>query len=177
MHEMARESGLFLRALVPSDSAQALAAHAELAHEDFEFLLGWTGQNWKDYLAELDRERRGVDLPGGWVPATFLVGDVAGHIVGRVSIRHRLSARLAEVGGHIGYVTRPAFRGRGYATEMLRQSLAVAREVGVEQALLTCDDTNLTSAATIEKCGGRLEAVVAARDGVPAKRLYWIEIL
>ena len=176
MREREDESGLFLRALEPSDSAQALAAHAELGQEDFEFLLGWSSQDWEGYLAELDREKRGIELPAGWVPSTFLVGVVPGHLVGRVSIRHRLNAKLTEVGGHIGYVTRPAFRGRGYATEMLRQALAVAREVGLDRVLLTCDDSNLTSAATIKRCGGRLESVLPARDGAPAKQRYWIEI-
>ena len=133
MRDREDESGLLLRALEPSDSAQALAAHAELGQESFEFLLGWSSQDWEGYLTELDREKRGIDLPAGWVPSTFLVGDVAGRLVGRVSIRHRLNAELAEVGGHIGYVTRPAFRGRGYATKMLRQALAVAREVGLDR--------------------------------------------
>lgn len=176
MHEPKQENGLLLRSLTPSDALQALAAHLELEREDFEFLLDFNGQAWGDYLAILDRAQRGLDLPAGWVPSTFLVGDVDGQIVGRVSIRHRLNERLAEVGGHIGYGIRPAFRGRGYATEMLRQALVVAREVGIQQALLTCDDTNLTSAATVERCGGRLEAVVASRGGGPRKRRYWIDL-
>ena len=64
----------------------------------------------------------------------------------------------AHEGGHIGYAVRPAHRRRGYATEILRQSLIVARAVGVDGVLVTCDDDNVGSAAVIERCGGVLES-------------------
>jgi predicted acetyltransferase len=60
------------------------------------------------------------------VPATFLVAEVDRALVGRVSIRHELNAFLADVGGHIGYGVRPRYRGRGFATEILRQALVIA---------------------------------------------------
>jgi predicted acetyltransferase len=90
-----------------------------------------------------------------------------------VSVRHALNEALARVGGHIGYAVRPAHRRRGYATEMLRQSLVVARSVGVQRALVTCDDDNVASARTIERCGGVLQDLVRV-DGRPAKRRYWV---
>jgi predicted acetyltransferase len=165
---------LLLRPLVARDEAEAVQAHEELAAEGFEFLLGWTpGRPWDDLLATYQHERRGVDLPEGRVPATFLVAEVGGQIVGRVSIRHTLNEHLALYGGHIGYGVRPAHRRRGYATEILRQSLEYARGVGVERALVTCDDGNAASAATIERCGGVLEDVVDMPGGAP-KRRYWI---
>ncbi|MGV8972461.1 MAG: GNAT family N-acetyltransferase, partial [Rhodoglobus sp.] len=63
-------------------------------------------------------------------------------MVGRVSIRHKLNAFLAEVGGHIGYGVRPAFRRLGYATQMLHQALELARSLEIERALVTCDGDN-----------------------------------
>ncbi len=115
-----------LRPLTVADEHQALQAHEELARDGFDFLLDLRdGDSWDEYLQRLECYRRGLDLPDGYVPATFLVADVGGEVVGRVSIRHELNAWLAEVGGHIGYGVRPAFRRRGYATEILRQSLAV----------------------------------------------------
>ena len=80
-------------------------------------------------------------------------------------------------GGHIGYGVRPAWRRRGYATEILRQSLVILRSYGVEHVLVTCDDANLGSAAVIEACGGVLERIVPGEesdDGVPFRR-YWID--
>ena len=63
----------------------------------------------------------------GHVPSTFLVADVGGVIVGRTSIRHELNEFLAREGGHIGYGVLAEHRRRGYATEILRHSLVVAR--------------------------------------------------
>ena len=97
-------------------------------------------------------------------------------MVGRASIRHELNADLAFRDGHIGYGVRPAFRRRGYATEILRQSLIIARSYGTGPVLLTCDDDNVASAAVIETCGGALERIVPGSesdDGVPFRR-YWI---
>ncbi|HEU4515095.1 MAG TPA: GNAT family N-acetyltransferase [Nocardioidaceae bacterium] len=171
-------SDLVLRPLSSADEAQARLAHEELARDGFDFLLDWREEeSWDEYLERLERYRRGVDLPEGYVPATFLVADVGGQVVGRVSVRHELNAWLAVVGGHIGYSVRPAFRRRGYATEILRQALGIAHEVGVERALVTCDDGNVGSANVIERCGGRLESVAPGREGSPAKRHYWVDLL
>lgn len=152
---------LRLRALTPQDEDAARRAHDVMAREGFEFLLG-TGHDgdWSDYLRRTEDNRAGVSLPDGWVPDTFLVADVGGVIVGRVSVRHTLTPALAEVGGHIGYGVLPEHRRRGYATAMLRQALVVARAVGVRDALVTCDDDNVGSIRTIERCGGVLQDVV-----------------
>ena len=136
-----------LRPLGPSDEAEATAAHRELAAEGVPFLLDLApGDDWAAHLARLARDRGGVDLPAGRVPAAFLVAEVGGRIVGRVSVRFRLTPALERVGGHIGYAVRPQHRDRGYATAVLWQALDVARAAGVEVALLTCDDGNAASA-------------------------------
>ena len=90
----------------------------------------WTDSKW----------RLGIDQPDGSVPGTFLVADIEGAIVGRASIRHELNEFLAREGVHIGYCVLAEHRRRGYATEILRQSLVVARAVGVQRVLTCCDD-------------------------------------
>lgn len=65
--------------------------------------------------------------------------------LGRLAIRHRLTLQLREVGGHIGYHVRPSARRYGHATAMGRAALPVARNLGIESALLTCDITNVAS--------------------------------
>jgi predicted acetyltransferase len=110
------------------------------------------------------------------VPKTHLWAIADAQFVGRISIHHELNDALRVEGGHIGYDTVPSFRGRGVATEMLRQALPVARALGLREVLLTCDDTNAASIAVIEKCGGRLEQTKVLAAARPAKRYYWLTV-
>jgi predicted acetyltransferase len=96
------------------------------------------------------------------------VAQVGADLVGRVSIRHELNAFLTEIGGHIGFGVRPAHRRRGYAGEILGQTLVIARALGVDAALVTCDEDNVVSARVIEGAGGVFEDIRART------RRYWI---
>jgi predicted acetyltransferase len=170
---------LRLRPLRLDDEPDFVAGHEAMAADGFPFGLGYeAGMAWPGYVERHEAQRRGVVPPdSGQVPATFLVADVRGVIVGRASIRHELNDFLAHEGGHIGYGVLPEHRRRGYATEILRQSLVIARSVGVDRVLVTCDDDNPASAAVIERCGGVLESVATrTEDGrvIPFRR-YWID--
>ncbi len=90
------------------------------------------------------------------VPMTTLWWADGDELLGRIAIRHRLTPRLARVGGHIGYDVRPGARRRGHATAMLAAALPLAAALGITEALLTCDDTNTASRHVIESNGGRL---------------------
>ncbi len=164
-----------VRALTVDDEQEALQAQAELAGDDFPFLLEDTpGQPWDRYVERLEQVRLGIDLAPERVAATFLVGEVDGRIVGRVSIRHELNDFLLRYGGHIGYAVRPAYRRRGYAGALLRHGLGVTTGLGITRALLTCDVGNVGSERTIVGCGGVLEDVVAMTDGSGSRARYWI---
>jgi predicted acetyltransferase len=132
------------------------------------------GMAWDTYLKTLGEQRAGVNLPADRVPAAFLVADVAGEIVGRASIRYSLNDFLAREGGHIGYCVLPAHRRRGYATEILRQSLIIARANGVGRVLVICDEDNAGSRGAIETCGGQLESIAGIAASAPRIRRYWI---
>lgn len=168
-------STLRLRPLVPHDENAALAAHDALAQDNFTFLLDYIpGELWETYLHRLSEQRRGLDLPEDRVPATFLVATIGGRLVGRISIRHTLNDYLAIYGGHIGYCVVPECRRRGHAEEMLRQGLIVARSLGVESVLATCDEDNIGSARVLEKNGGVLESVIEQPCRTIPLRRYWI---
>ncbi|HET7660602.1 MAG TPA: GNAT family N-acetyltransferase, partial [Oryzihumus sp.] len=106
--------------------------------------------------------------PAGHVPDTVQWVVDGGQMLGRVSIRHSLTPFLLEVGGHVGYAVRPSARGNGHATAALRLALAVARDLGIDPVLLTCDEDNTASRLVIERNGGTLEDVRAG------KRRYWV---
>jgi len=104
----------------------------------------------------------------GFVPSTtywFIDGE---DYLGRITIRHRLTVQLREIGGHIGYDVRPSARRRGYATAMLRDVLPYAKELGIDLALVTCDVDNVASRKVIESAGGILE------DERNGKLRYWV---
>ncbi|MDO8147535.1 GNAT family N-acetyltransferase [Isoptericola sp. b408] len=162
---------MILRPPRPDDEAALRRMHAQMAAEHFDVLLA--EGTWDEILAQVAREADGTDLPPDRVRADFLVAEVDGVLVGRVSIRHSLTPFLHDLGGHVGYGVAPEHRRRGYATEMLRLSVERLAGLGVEEVLVTCDDDNLGSAKVIEACGGVLEDVRPVPYGVP-KRRYWI---
>jgi predicted acetyltransferase len=165
---------LRLRPLRDDDQRAFAAAQRTMAAEEFPFGFDFDDTTvWATYLEALDRQRRGLDLAPDRVPATYLVADVDGTIVGRASIRHELNDFLAREGGHIGYCVLPPYRRRGHATEILRQSLVVARSVGVGHALVVCDDDNVPSSTVIERCGGLLADRTTDSGGTLIRR-YWI---
>jgi len=85
-------AALRLRPLRLADEAAFHRAHEVMAAEGFTFGFDYEpSAAWSTYLKSMDDHRRAVNVPGGWVPETFLVADVAGAIVGRTSIRHELN--------------------------------------------------------------------------------------
>lgn len=113
-------------------------------------------------------EREDAPRPAGRVPATALWIVEGDAYVGCLHLRHRLTPWLLEQGGHIGYSVRPTARRRGHATQALRDALPIARGLGIDRALVTCDEDNAGSRAVIEACGGEYE------DSRAGKRRYWI---
>lgn len=133
----------------------------------------WYTENfsYEEWLESNQNQEMGINLTEGWVPAIQLVAfSVKGKAIGFLNLRLRLSNFLLEEGGHIGYFIRPSERGRGYAKEILRQGLQVAKEKNIKKALVTCSVNNPASRAVILANGGLLEDV---RNGVER---YWIEV-
>jgi predicted acetyltransferase len=150
----------------------------EFRHEGLSWWVGGeletVEQDFATFVARklADANRRAE----AFVPTTHLWAMAEEQFVGRISIRHELNDALRVEGGHIGYDTVPAFRGRGVATEMLRQALPVACALGLTAVLLTCDDTNAASIRVIERNGGSLRETKTLDTNRPLKRYYWITL-
>ncbi|APT91945.1 hypothetical protein CPHO_02380 [Corynebacterium phocae] len=124
---------------------------------------------FREWIAALERQET-VPLKKGYVTCSYywLVEDR--EFLGAIALRHELNDYLLNFGGHVGYSIRPSERGRGLATQALRELLPLAEQRGLDRILLTCDVENYGSQKVIERCGGKLE-------DVRAKTMrYWIDL-
>jgi predicted acetyltransferase len=141
-------------------------------------------EDWLAGIAEFQAEGRhgdiDIDSYGQVRPYAYSVPQTTFWVVdgkawiGRVSIRHWLDDRLLRIGGHIGYEIRPSKRRQGYGREALRLALPEARKLGIERALVTCDDTNIGSRRIIEANGGVFEDSQPYENGV--KLRFWVPV-
>jgi predicted acetyltransferase len=81
---------------------------------------------------------------------------------------------LRLMGGHIGYSVRPRFRRKGFAGQILDLALIEARNLGIGEALLTCDADNFASRRVIESHGGVPEPLNRQDTVTKFKLRYWI---
>ncbi len=152
---------------LPSFRTALAENHAEGRHLELK------AEELPKYISGLT-DRTASPKPGR-VPKTVLWGVLDGEYVGRVSLRHELTAGLEAWGGHIGYEVRPSMQGRGYGHALLAGMLPYARALGLERVLLHCDDSNVASTRVIKKAGGVLDGLVLNPDGAAGRRC-WIEL-
>ena len=87
---------------------------------------------------------------------TFFAVDEDEKIIGIIDLRHELKGFLIDF-GNTGYSVRPSERRKGYATQMLRLILDVARRAGLSSIQLSVERANEPSIKTIVKNGGIYE--------------------
>jgi len=108
-------------------------------------------------------------MPDGRVHCSYFWITDGPDVVGFLALRHTLNDWLLNEGGHIGYGVRPSRRRQGHASRALELSLGAAADLGIDRALVTCDEDNVGSRGTIERCGGVYEDT---RNG---KLRFWID--
>jgi predicted acetyltransferase len=140
------------------------------------FPLGFPHDNFGELIAKLERNSKGQALPAGFVANSTYWLVAQSEIVGVSNLRHSLTPRLRKEGGNIGYGVRPSARGRGLGTELLRQTLGKAKEIGLSKVLLTCGKDNIRSVRVILANRGVFESEEFLEERNEVIQRYWIDL-
>ena len=113
--------------------------------------------DYDEWLKIVTQNMSPETVSSDWVVTdTFFAVDENEKIVGIIDLRHTLNDFLKDF-GNCGYSVRPSERKKGHATEMLRQLLVIAKEIGMNELHLSVEKTNEASVKTIRKNGGVYE--------------------
>lgn len=112
---------------------------------------------YEEWLQSIKNNENPETVSPAWVVTdTFFAVDDEDEIIGIIDLRHTLNDFLKDF-GNSGYSVRPSQRQNGYATEMLRQVLDIARRAGLTELHLSVEKDNIPSIKTIVKNGGVYE--------------------
>ncbi|MFK8005854.1 MAG: GNAT family N-acetyltransferase [Saprospiraceae bacterium] len=148
-------------------------------HSAKEELSPWTIEldtsDFEKYVDTLLKASKGIGLKGLLVPhSSFWLIDENQNILATSNLRHTLNEKLWLTGGHIGYGVAPSARRKGCATKILELTLLEAKKVGIEEALITCNKSNIGSAKSILKNGGEFWKETPMKNRIT--QYYWISI-
>lgn len=170
----AKEAGFSLALPEEIDRPQLEAMQREFVEGDngdvTPFMVDPNGMSFERWMERTVAWRTVVPKPTYAKSTLYILTSEKTGPAGALDLRHYLTDRLLNGGGHIGYGIRPSLRGRHYAPYMLGLGMEKAKEKSIEKALLCCEEDNPASARTIEDCGGKLENIV---EGL---RRYWITV-
>lgn len=114
-------------------------------------------ESYEEWIKSVTDNMNAETVNPDWVVTdTFFAIDEANTIVGIIDLRHSLNDFLKNL-GNCGYSVRPSARKKGYAAEMLRQLLNIARNIGLDYIHLSVERDNEPSIRTIIKNGGIYE--------------------
>lgn len=131
-----------------------------------------------DWIDHVNAGKNPATIEPEKVPATqyLYVRESDKKIVGMIQIRHYMNDYLEKYAGHIGYSVVPCERRKGYATQMLHDSLPKCIEIGIEKALVCCYTENEGSRKTILHNGGVYESTVFEPEMQKWVERYWINL-
>lgn len=131
-------------------------------------------EHYDEWLSGMHNRHTGKNLPEGYVRENFYLCYDGAEMIGVFSLKFELTDFLLNFGGHIGYAVRPSRQNCGYATQMLKQGIELARGSMFERILCVCDEDNYASEKVILKNGGVLENEMYDEDEKVMVKRYWI---
>ena len=134
-------------------------------------VAGMSFGEYKEWLKGRVKNAEQVGIVDGWkVPQTTYWLFEDGRPVGSGNLRHLLTDKLMEQGGHIGYSIRPSDRNRGLGKTLLALLIEEGRKIGINRLLLTIHNQNTPSVHVALANGGKIEKTTEERCYV------WIEL-
>lgn len=111
--------------------------------------------SYEEWLEKVTQNASPATVDPNWVVTDtfFAIDQDTKKIIGIIDLRHTLNDFLINF-GNSGYSVRPSERKKGYATEMLKQLLTVAKQAGLNELNLSVERGNIPSVKTITKNGG-----------------------
>lgn len=126
-------------------------------------------ESYKKWLIKSNNTANGIGLEDWMVPQSTYWLYIDGVPAGFGKLRHYLTDKLREEGGHVGYTIRPSYRNKGYGKLLLRLIIERANEMGIDRILVTVQNHNLYSIKVALSNGGIVEKVTDKRH------IIWIE--
>lgn len=139
-------------------------------------------ENAVAFIVGLSMQGGTITLPDGrMVPKLPFIARWMwdGEFCGSISLRWQEGTDTLppHVLGHIGYAVVPWKRGRGYATQALREILLEAKAVGLGRVEITTDPDNAASQRVIERNGGKyVDTYVNEHFGPEPHLRYVVEL-
>ena len=124
---------------------------------------GISFDRYKKWLVDNDNASKGIGLADWMVPQDIYWLYADGVPVGMGKLRHHLTDALRVDGGHCGYGIAPAHRGKGHGKTMLGLLLQKARELGIDNMLVTIDNHNTPSIKVALANGGVVDKTTEMR--------------
>lgn len=149
-----------LKKLTINDNRDIYEMLQEIPAEENGFINSNNGRSFEDFKTWLNRSdnmSKGIGLESWMVPSTTYWLFIDGRPVGMGKLRHRLTEKLMEEGGHVGYSIRPAERGKGYGKLLLKLLIEQARAMDIKRVLITVRNHNTPSIKTALANGGKIE--------------------
>lgn len=115
-------------------------------------------ESYEQWLAGVTNNKSKDTVDANWVltDTFFAIREDDNKLIGIIDLRHSLNELLKDF-GHIGYSVRPTGRGKGYATNMLKEVIQIARKANIMTLQLSCMKLNVPSNKIIINNGGKYE--------------------
>ena len=167
-----------LKMTLPTDAdREAVLSFYDEIEKSGGACIGMSGHSDYDrWAAGMHDRHTGQNLPDGYVRENFYLCYDGPELIGVFSLKFTLTDYLLHYGGHVGYAVRPSVRRRGYATQILRQGLELAKGFGFDRLLCICDEDNIASEKVILNNGGVLEDRAFDPEENVWIRRYWIDL-